>query len=131
MLILSGSCGSYILERIQNSTFSFYLTGSRFFGGGGPNSDWDLYAAWSREIEIFLADIGFHEKVESAYLDPMTMTVMENGDVTVQLLHPRMLEAKHTIQSILSTLAFSCKPKCERAEIWHMMSSLASKLVPW
>ena len=32
-----------IIRRMKNSNTVFHLTGSRFFGGAGPASDWDFF----------------------------------------------------------------------------------------
>lgn len=65
----------YLLE-MQCSKFEFCLTGSRFFGGHGPNSDWDFITCYSQEIEDYLFGLGYrlNEGVQD-YLDPMTTKV--------------------------------------------------------
>lgn len=47
------------LNDMQESEFTFYLTGSRFFEFSTPTSDYDFFVKNSREVNQFLADHGF------------------------------------------------------------------------
>lgn len=49
-----------ILEKLANSPFEFYLTGSRYFGTETPESDWDFFTGQNPYLADFLIKIGFY-----------------------------------------------------------------------
>jgi hypothetical protein len=65
------------LMMLKSAEVSFFLTGSRFFGGVHSKSDWDFIAQHNEITEAFLLSIGFklNEDVQD-YLDPMTTKVL-------------------------------------------------------
>ena len=48
-----------MVQKLENSGFEFFPTGSRYFGGYKPDSDWDFMAQASSEVEEFLTSNGF------------------------------------------------------------------------
>ena len=60
MPIISGKSPT-VLERMGDSPFHFYLTGSRFFGTADERSDWDYFVDDSDEVRDFLQNLGFYD----------------------------------------------------------------------
>lgn len=135
---------------LQNSKFEFSLTGSRFFGGAGPDSDWDFIVCHSQEIEDFLSGFGYRLNVEvQDYLDPMTTKVFtkhfcyceeqarhyghrnfehthECLKIDIQLCHDFGIKIK--IRDILKeSFSGHCLPgdKYQRSRLWSMVYNLA------
>ena len=87
--------------------FSFYLTGSRFFGWANANSDIDFYTENSPEVKKILKDMGFEElpggyETRSNYLkDNQTLSVMRHrtAKIDVQIVYD--VEVKTEAQRIL------------------------------
>lgn len=50
---------SNIFTVLEQSPFTFYLTGSRYFGDAVENSDWDFFVQHDRGVISFLESHGF------------------------------------------------------------------------
>ena len=75
------------LHALENSTFNFYLTGSRFFGTERARSDWDFFTQESEEVEKFLLKNDFKLHNETKYSDSMTSKVYRyKNQIDVQLV---------------------------------------------
>jgi len=80
-----GPVKSIILE-LEKAPFDFHLTGSRFFGGALPNSDWDFFAENNDSIIVFLRELGFKVLTEGYKDDPQVAVVYRHNDgIDVQL----------------------------------------------
>lgn len=113
-----------LIGKMENSEFVFYLTGSRFFGGFNPASDWDYFAEDSPEIRKFLYSLGFQEddNIMNQYDDSTIVTVLFRNDVQVQLVQNVLL--KEAAQTFLSTYALmKSTPKEARKYLWNMAIS--------
>lgn len=71
-----------VIAALQNSEHQFYLTGSRYFGDHGENSDWDFFidSGKYQKVAPFLRSLGFHPMGEeyrenSSYRDVNTHEV--------------------------------------------------------
>ena len=138
------------LMMLKNAEVSFFLTGSRFFGGAHSKSDWDFIAQHTETTEAFLLSIGFklNEDVQD-YLDPMTTKVLSkhfchceeqardygerfSGNhheeclkIDIQLCHD--VDTKIKIRDILKK-GFEGQvlpgDKCQRNRLWTMVYNL-------
>lgn len=94
-----------VLFALNQSSFTFYLTGSRFFGGNSSTSDHDFYVDGSKDyvnLETFLRSIGFYLdfETEDSYTDDLIMAVFKHPEgVHVQIV--RDIEAKTDVQNTL------------------------------
>lgn len=55
------------VEMILKHSHSFYLTGSRFFGGVTEKSDWDFFTLYDKEVRRELLDYGFKRNSDEIY----------------------------------------------------------------
>ena len=123
------------LMNLYDSKFSFYLTGSHFFGNLTKYSDLDLITTYSIEVEKYLESLGFSENnYVQNYLDDMTVKVMSkyfpNDDesyggcwkIDVQLV--RDIENKLKVRNFLKE-NFSSLPKDKKQTriLWNMVYS--------
>jgi hypothetical protein len=72
--------GKGLLAVLDNSEFTFYLTGSRFFGGARADSDWDFMAETSKELKDFLCDNRFLYESCNYSRDRWTTAVFANSN---------------------------------------------------
>lgn len=98
-----------ILLKMDQPPFSFYLTGSRFFGNPDEHSDYDFFVLDSEEVREFLQNLGFRNKTVSRYLLPDMKEFQDLNDVwtfqdliDVQLLKETFFKKK--AQNILETM---------------------------
>jgi hypothetical protein len=49
------------LADLESTPQQFYLTGSRFFGNDGPNSDYDFFTQDTRSIRTILTQLGYEK----------------------------------------------------------------------
>jgi len=99
------------------------LTGSRFFGTDGPNSDWDFMI---QESEDLLLPVGFSEVYQSHYSlsDPSVAQVFYSNHLNchIQIIREDWWEAKLEAQCILrnndSLLGLS---KEQAKRVWSSM----------
>jgi hypothetical protein len=111
-----------VIAKMESSTIDFYLTGSRFFGGANPGSDWDYFARDSRTAREFLSSLGFYPVIDidmAIYDDSTIVSVYERNDVQVQLVKDAIL--KNSAQQFL---AENCNmraiPKESRKHLWNL-----------
>lgn len=71
-----------VFEEMQKSSFTFHLTGSRYFRVNvKPDSDWDFFTEYSGEVCLFLESLGFEQIPGSSYEDTNTIHVFERWSV--------------------------------------------------
>lgn len=96
-----------LLEKLPER---FYLTGSRFFGTQGQNSDWDYFTENSDEVFLKLKDLGFVKISARTYGDANSARVMRwtakhtKLQVDVQLVHD--VELKRRVQERFVKIGF-------------------------
>ena len=109
-----------VIGKMEGSNFNFYLTGSRFFGGFTPTSDWDYFVKDSPEVRSFLFNIGFYEKESddmTGYDDSTIVSVFEQNDIHIQLVKDAELKAR--AQKLLSEHTnMRSIPKTARKYLW-------------
>lgn len=81
---------------LRTSHFSFYLTGSRFFGDIKPTSDWDFFVQNDEHVPKFLSHHGFgllHVR-NTDYTDEQTVFVYRHieAKIDVQLVEDASLK---------------------------------------
>ena len=101
-------CNVNTLALLAMSNYTFYQTGSRYFGTETAESDWDFFTAqydeggFSTHVEEFLQKHGFKrcgkEQAEK-YNDNITCGVYEKDNVHVQLV--MNINRKIAMQKIL------------------------------
>lgn len=118
-----------MVQKLENSSFEFFPTGSRYFGGYRPDSDWDFIAETSSEIEQFLILNGFEAISDEEYNgDDLIDVVYRYGIVDVQL--SRRLREKLHIQDILRKLYPHGLPSDKEAKklLWSNTTALLKLL---
>lgn len=111
------------IEEMKKSTVSFYLTGSRFFGGANENSDYDFFA--SESAVKFLESLGFVKIPNSGYNDDSTIAVYrladKSGQIDIQIVDN--CHKKNLAQIILRDLKVfnSEMSKSERTHKWDVV----------
>ena len=117
-----------IFSEMENSFYTFHLTGSYYFGKVKPNSDYDFFANYSSEIVSFLESLGFYKKSFSTYSDNNTVCVMHcNGEfsIDVQLVHDALHKLK--IQKVINEHfknIYNNLTKEQRKDFWNSMYSI-------
>jgi predicted nucleotidyltransferase len=115
-----------IIGKLEKSEFSFYLTGSRFFGGYHPGSDWDYFVTDSLKVRGFLDSLGFSEDENltlQQYDDSTIITVMSYNDIQIQLV--KDANFKHEVQTLLlQTNGLHSVPKASRKFVWNYAVAL-------
>lgn len=105
---------------------AFYLTGSRYMGCEGPDSDWDFMAEDSYPTRVFLHQSGFTTVFQDySERDPRTKDVLEKGNVQVQLVNNVMLR-RHVRDTIRDHLAEKHRLATgnERSRIWQYLADI-------
>ncbi len=91
-----------VLSILQNSSFNFYLTGSRFFGTASLHSDIDFFTEDCKDVETFLIDLGFTVERFSLYngnlTDINTAKIYRNKDIAVDVQLVKHVEIKKEVQ---------------------------------
>ncbi len=94
---------SSTLFSLHSSPYSFYLTGSRFFGHAKEDSDFDFFTLASPDCRDFLIKNGFKEVPLTYYSDSTIVKLFENGlNFHVQMVTD--IEIKKTAQRIIYNL---------------------------
>jgi len=121
---------------LDNSEFTFYPTGSRYFGGYiGEDTDWDFFVEDSLLLHTFLTANGFILREGTGYGQDKTITVIysyySNGlatkgktSIDIQVIKPDQMNNKQLIQKILKDRygEFGLPgEKHTRAQIWQLM----------
>ena len=130
------------LNILDNSGFTFYPTGSRYFGGASETSDWDFLVEHDGEVCQFLLNNGFVHNDSGGYFGDATVSevftynrVPLSGKplikIDIQVVHQEHLSTKLLIQKILKEkYGNNGLPgdKQVRKEIWHLMFFALQKL---
>lgn len=78
------------LDKLATSTYTFYLSGSRFFGTNRPSSDWDYFVQMPMsegyKLHDELRSFGFTKRYTTNYLDLNTLEVWSCDHVDVQIV---------------------------------------------
>lgn len=115
-----------IIARLNSSSQPFYLTGSRFFDGNTPQSDWDFFTDYN--VDGFLESLGFHKMHFPAYRDSATVSVYRNPWHHVANIHVQVtgtfLRRKIRAQELLRVMwpfldANVKENKTRRLELWN------------
>ena len=95
-----------VIQKLQDSSFEFYLTGSRFFTTDHEQSDWDFFTSNNKEVIAYLSTLGFQKvNTKYSYFDKQTVGVMRFGSpylyhIDIQLVLD--VEIKQIAQEILT-----------------------------
>lgn len=95
-----------------NSEFIFHMTGSRYFGGASPSSDYDMFVEYNGEVVAYLEKLGFVTQlcrgditmygdmsvacIMGLYL-PCYIKSQVDPLIHVQLIYPDMMYVKKTV----------------------------------
>ena len=117
-----------VLQRINKYRASFWLTGSRFFGGASFRSDYDFFAQDSVEKRSFLTDLGFVVLNEGEYAEDSNNAIVyrafvKPNKVDVQLVKSfsLKLKAQEAIKARDATLGLS---KLQARRVWKLTYDL-------
>lgn len=115
-----------VLDSLRHSTLSFYLTGSRYFGGATDGSDWDFFCQHSEEVRNFLCSIGFYPLSEDAYSGDMNIVEIyrySSSEITVDVQMQKDLLKKKRAQDRIKKMGISPKSfpeKWMRKTLWNL-----------
>jgi len=89
------------LTALGKSHYTFYLTGSRYFGFARDNSDYDFYVQDSRPVREFLENEGFTTLLPQShnYKDHNCAVVFRKENVDIQLVYN--ISYKHAAQKAI------------------------------
>jgi len=123
-----------ILNKLEYSVFTFYPTGSRYFGGVSSESDWDFFVEDSKEVREFLCQMGFESNDAEAYDDSTVVAVWsyytrsswDKGltKIDVQLISEKKFSSKLMVQKLIKDyFGDNGLPgnKQTQREIWKLM----------
>lgn len=133
-----------VRERLADSRFQFYLTGSRFFGNAETYSDWDYFTADSEAVRQFLIDSGFIDlsTLSKAELERRgydfnmpyehrnmqgTLTIFEHQRerVHVQIVEDPGLKWKIQTELRVSGFPWGIKDKRVQRSIWNAVFQIS------
>ena len=89
---------------LNDSSYMFYLTGSRFFGTANNNSDWDFFVQDSPMLRVFLVKNGFKLDIHTGYDSCLDAAVYQYKDIHIQCVTD--VELKIDVQSCIMNLNF-------------------------
>lgn len=122
--MIVGEENNSIVTALEKSEFTFYLTGSRFFGNAREKSDWDFFTEDSGDaLRDYLRRIGFRrlDSKTTEYTDMNVIDIWENQNVHVQVI--RNLHFKRKAQVLLNTKPFKAiylaATKTRRRHLWE------------
>lgn len=113
-----------VVSMMEESDYTFYLTGSRFFGGSNSKSDWDYFVEDSKEVRKFLENTGFwmmdkEDSTTTHYGDASMVALYSRNDIHIQVVKDAYL--KHRAQAFLTRHAnMKSVPKICRRHLWNM-----------
>lgn len=121
---------------LEESSYEFFLTGSRLFGGYRQNSDYDFFVQEGKEVESYLQELGFVEDTGASYDDDQSfvkvLTLNTNeGVVQVQLIKRDMLARKELAQRLLQGRYQGCGlpgDKSHQKELWFLTNHILKTL---
>ncbi|MCK5611070.1 hypothetical protein KAR91_54860 [Candidatus Pacearchaeota archaeon] len=120
------------LFTLKESNFTFYLTGSRYFGGKHSDSDWDFFTEDSEEVRVFLGKLGFERLKSTKYADHGVTCVYRHLEkIDVQLVEDPGF--RQSIQKVLKdkkhfiNRAYS---RGTRTHIWNIAYDIAEMVLP-
>lgn len=117
-----------MLDKIQESEFFFYLTGSRFFGYSGPRSDWDFFCEKRPGLLAWLSQNGFTYVPSSNYKDATEVYYFCDFDGTeyhIQIVENAALKLR--AQDILNPF-IRMVPKDLQKEAWKIALEKAKEI---
>jgi len=121
-----------IADILQKSGIELFLTGSRYFGGARPDSDWDFYCEYQEGLTEALIKEGFHIEQHTHYDDPNTVRYNDNNTTLVlhkgrrgnPEIHIQIVvsaELKSRVQNNSNFRAvYNSLSKKERTALWNM-----------
>jgi len=91
------------IRQFETSEFTFYLTGSRFFGGFSSNSDYDFFVQSNPEVVDFLKQIGFIREKDNYKDDPNidSVYVCSCSPISIHIQLVKLAEIKQLAQEII------------------------------
>jgi len=69
----------------QHPHHTFYLTGSRYFGGYTQCSDWDFFVEHSEDIINWLTSLDFKICIDTQYKDQSVQMIMKYRDEEIKI----------------------------------------------
>ena len=80
--------GKSVQIALLNSKYTYYLTGSKFFGGSNSVSDTDYFVQYLAGVQDELKELGF-KQCEHSYIDSQTIEVWHhaNDNIHIQLVN--------------------------------------------
>ena len=114
-----------ILDLLNGSEFTFHKTGSRFFGGGNENSDWDFFVDVS--AVDFLRRIGFVQDKEGlifSYSDCDIVQVLVHRAANIHIQVSMNIDKRKRIRNILYRHSLKQFDKATRKRIWAIAQAV-------
>lgn len=108
------------MDFVRESDLNFHLTGSRFFGNDGLNSDYDYFVQDGLGVQYELMRAGFVHCMDESYCDKNTTYVFRKDDVHIQLT--KDVEKKIKAQRLIFASDLSDRlSKEDRKTLWNLV----------
>lgn len=133
----------YVCGILDKSEFDFYLTGPRLAHTANHKSDFDFFTPFSEKVKTFLKDSFFktvplngHECDDFPTADKTISSVFRrrclDGNVDVQVIHPKLFEAKWRANDIIRHLCLDASfaifwkdlTKYSRRDFWNTVVAM-------
>ena len=114
-----------ILRTLEDSPFEFYLTGSRFFGNFRQDSDYDFFV--EENAIDWLRNNVFEKLPTHNYLDLLTISVFQKGNVHIQVVKDVVLKsrAQQLIKETIPGIYFTFN-KTNHSLLWNLVIKAAT-----
>jgi hypothetical protein len=117
-----------VLRELQTSSFTFYETGSRFFGVNARKSDYDFFVGLDQvgrgSLEKFLYDLGFREEKVEAYTgDRSIVSVFRHFDHPIDIQIVESAYQKKAAQDTLIRMGITHPTGAQ----WDALTNLIKK----
>ena len=114
-----------VLRALEDSPFEFYLTGSRFFGNFRQDSDYDFFV--DENIVPWLIENGFERLPTHNYLDLLTVSVFQKGNVHIQVVKDVVLKSRvqQLIKETIPGIYFTFN-KTNHSLLWNLVIKAAT-----
>lgn len=106
-----------VVQKLKDSEFTFYLTGSHFFDYACKESDIDFFAEYSGKIKLFLKSIDFYPVI-SNYGDNSVTEVWLHKVENIHIQLVRNAQHKYAVQCVIPSKLLRALPKNLRTLFW-------------
>lgn len=115
-----------IIQKLEDSKFNFWKTGSRFFNTATSKSDYDFFTEFNSDVLLFLEGLGFEQLFNfndaPEYDDPSVHSVFRTfnyrSQIDVQLVDPDWMDLKILAHEVILKNYWFIQDKETLKKIW-------------